>query len=387
MSTTVSSIPSATKASKAKKAFTTSKDTLEQFKLFIDAALRGEGKNDELLELTKNDTHTLEADIHTVTSTFDKVKAPLKAIVVSVLAKLVYPSWDTRKHQPQIGGEHSLRSIDSTYVCPYLYSISLYPEATAFALTRSFEKSEPFTKNYNGKAKYPEQMSAFLNIVHSINEQYSPELCKAILAKCMFFLQQRKLAGDVLKSTTLSVSQSVSLKTVQTLLAKVFTSTSSGIAVVPAIVIHTALSIVQPHLWPGCTIKPLKEHTAADGNSKAIGDVEGYRADNTPFLSVEVKYNIQLDSTLISTFEAKTTDVPLRYMVTTKERVCEATDSNIILSTVNDAVLHILQPALVHKKTIPLEFVQSLRSTILYYRNLGLPARTAINKVFTEILA
>ena len=90
-------------------------------------------------------------DLYTITKSKIKVWAPMKATIVSCVAKLIYPNWDTRYHQVQIGGKYSLRTIDRKYVASFLFKKGLYPTATEYALTRSFEKAEPFTKNYTGK--------------------------------------------------------------------------------------------------------------------------------------------------------------------------------------------------------------------------------------------
>lgn len=352
----------------------------------IDQSLLGMHNNDSLLNTVLNGTQTLKTDLHIIISSVDKSISPLKAVIVSALAKIIYPDWDTRNHQTGLGGKSSLRTIDHRDVCPYLYAQGLYPTATEFALTRSFEKAEPYTMAYTGAITPKPCKSAFLNIVHSINETYSEALCRAILCYCLQYLKDKKIAKDALRGTIVVIKCGASLKTVQTLLNNIFTSATSGIAVIPPIAMWAVCITVQPFLWPGCSIKPLKEHTAADGNSKAYGDVEGYGPDAKPFLAIEVKHCITIDPTIIATFEEKTGTIPLRFIVTTKDRRSESTDTNIIISTVTDAIIHMIQLTLFHKKEIIVEYIDTLRKAIMEYKNISLTAQEAIVKIFTEVI-
>jgi hypothetical protein len=89
----------------------------------------------------------LKDELDIITSNISKSWAPLKATIVSLVAKIQNPDWDTRNHQTQIGGKYSLRSIDKCYVSDYLYKNSLYDTSTEFALTRSFEKQNHLTNH------------------------------------------------------------------------------------------------------------------------------------------------------------------------------------------------------------------------------------------------
>jgi len=364
-------------------------DSHLQYKQYIDAAL---GADLTLLEITLLETTLLEtksiaADVRAITASFDKSKAPLKAVIASIASKLVYPDWDTRKHQTQIGGDHSLRSIDSNIVCPYLYEKGYYPTATPFALTRSFEKAEEFNSTYTGNISPPICKTAFLNIVHVINTTPNPALCKAILAFCLQFLKQRKEKIADLRAAIVTINPAVNLNKIQILLTRIFAAATTGISAVPPIAMHTACVLVQPYMWPGCTINPLNSHTAADGHTNAHGDVDGCLANGTPFLAVEVKHNIPINPTLIATFEAKSVNIPLRYMITTNAQETQVTASNIRISTVTDAILGLLHSTLFHKNTIAVEYATALQTAILAYETIGLTAKEAIAPVFTEVLA
>ena len=107
--------------------------------------------------------------------------APFKATIVSVIAKIAHPDYDTRLHQTHMEGGRSLRTIDGKYVSAYLYKNGLYDTPTTFALTRSFEKPEPFNKEYSGMISPPKSKISFLNIVELINTKIDTYLINDIL--------------------------------------------------------------------------------------------------------------------------------------------------------------------------------------------------------------
>jgi hypothetical protein len=90
----------------------------------------------------------IKDELDIISKNISKSWAPFKATIVSVIAKIAHPDWDTRNHQTQLGGKYSLRTIDRCYVSNFLYKNGLYDTSTEFALTRSFEKAEPFNKKY-----------------------------------------------------------------------------------------------------------------------------------------------------------------------------------------------------------------------------------------------
>ena len=109
----------------------------------------------DILEIARTDNvntlpSSVKKNIDTVLKSYERSKAPLKAIIAAGIPKIAYPEWDVRKHQQQIGGKHSLRSIDTRHIASELYRIGLYETPTSFALTRSFEKAECYDMNYSG---------------------------------------------------------------------------------------------------------------------------------------------------------------------------------------------------------------------------------------------
>jgi hypothetical protein len=329
---------------------------------------------------------SVKDDINTITKNIRKSWAPLKATVVSVVAKLKYPDWDTRKHQTQIGGKYSLRTIDRCNVSDYLFKHGLYDTVTEFALTRSFEKAEPFTRSYTGNISPKECKSAFLNLVEVINTTATPELLTDILVYLMLFLKDRSAKILALRNSTLEVSKEIDLLDVATFLERVNTI-ESGASVLPVIIVHTVLSTVQPYMFPRISVQALKEHTAADSHSNSYGDIEAFRDTTIPVIAIEVKHKQAITEGIVGTFDKKTTDasIPLKFILTTAATQKRVVNRNICIDTVTGFTTSYLQQALLFEPTICSLFLKALRTNCMDYTNLSLSLKETLNTMFASV--
>jgi hypothetical protein len=335
----------------------------------------------------KNGSICIKDELDVITTNITKSWAPLKATIVSIVAKLRYPDWDTRNHQTQIGGKYSLRTIDSCNVANYLFKKGLYSTATEFALTRSFEKAEAYTKSYTGNISPKVCKSAFLNIVEVINTTATTELLNAMLTYLIQFLKVRNEKNDKLKNSTIETSKELNLLDVSNVLEQINTL-GSGISVVPVIVVHTLLSIIQPHLWSKLTIKNLKEHTAPDNHSKSYGDVEGLTDTLIPMIAIEVKHKIPISESIVSTFDKKTneTNIPLKFIITTAKTSRQYVKNNICIDSLTSFTTSYLQQVLFFENTICSKFIKELRTNIVNYTNISIDAKESLNEILTSLL-
>jgi hypothetical protein len=350
----------------------------------------------EALDTTSCDTACLEEkqgdvcpkdELNTLTTNSETSWAPLKATLASIVAKLVHPEWDTRKHQVAIGGKYSLRSVDAKYVSSTLFQKGLYDTATEFALTRSFEKAEPFVMSYSGNIKPNSCKVAFLNMVDIINTTATPDLLKAMLVYVILFLNERKNKHTALKTSVLESSKGLSLSDVSDALGRINTLSGRGMSVVPVIAVHTLLTIIQPHLWPDMIVKPLKEHTAPDGHTDSCGDVEGYTPSEKPVLAIEIKDKLKIGDTIIGSFNKKTEafNIPLKYILTTAVTTKYHTPNNISVQTVSDFITTHLQNTLYYDPSICNVFVVELQKCVSAHTNLSLTNKEAVVSILKSV--
>ena len=313
--------------------------------------------------------------------------APFKATIVSVIAKIAHPEYDTRLHQTNMEGGRSLRAIDGKYVSPYLYKNGLYDTPTPFALTRSFEKPEPFNKEYSGMISPPKSKISFLNIVELINTKIDTYLINDILVYLLSFLKNRKETTTKLKNSIVISSKDINIFDISKLLDEI-NKLGSGASVVPVIIAHTLLSIIQQYLWVGIAIKPLKEHTAPDNHSKSYGDIEGLDMSFKCKIAIEVKHKIKIDDTIVAIFDEKTKNenIPLKYIISTAKIERNIVQNNICIDTLNGFVISHLQQTLFHERTICLIFIHELRTQIVSYTNMSIFIKESINEILTSLL-
>ena len=359
--------------------------TVNLYLTIIQAAL-----DSDVTDTTRLTERCIKDDLDVISNNISKSWAPFKATVASVIAKMVNPEWDTRNHQTQINGKHSLRTIDRCYVSNYLYKNGLYDTSTEFALTRSFEKAEPFDKKYSGMIKPKECKTSFLNIVEIINTNPDECLLNDILVYLMTFLKQRRETTTTLKNSIVvssSSSNDINLHHVSKALDEI-NKLGSGSSVIPEIITHTLLSVIQPHLWAGISMKPLKEHTAPDNHSKSYGDVEGLDANFKPKIVAEVKHKISINDTIVAIFDKKTKDedIPLKLIITTASTENRVVQNNICIFTLNAFVITHLQQTLFHERTICLIFMKELRMRIISYQNMSVSIKESINEILTSLL-
>lgn len=359
----------------------------ERLMEILDSNLAASGTTDDaILDSPTLDgySETIREDIETLADN-GHIVAPTKVAIASLVAKIWYPEWDTRKHQVAIGGLKSLRTVDHSFVAKHLHSIGLYRTATEGMLTRSFEAKHPFTMDYPGEINPTKSKLAFLRIVNRINLDYSQPLAETMLRYFFKRLQAQMEGVNALASTGLVAVRKASLKDVRDILSKLF-GPGAGLSATPAIVIHTAFSIAQVYIWTGVEMTPLKRHTASDSTSKAIGDVEAYRGES-PFLSVEVKHKLDIDDTIIRTFTQKTGGVPLRFILTTKAINPRYTEDNILIGNVSEIALQYLHMVSIHDPDVAVHFLTRLREALVGSPDIGGDNKSKISTIIAEGLA
>ena len=354
---------------------------------FIQKALDIDSIDDTRLTEKYGDV-CIKDELDTLLKNISKSWSPLKATTASIVAKMKYPDWDTRYHQLQIGGKYSLRTIDKSYVSDFLYKRGLYDTSTEFALTRSFEKAEPFNKEYSGSISPKECKKSFLSVVEIINTRIDIPLLNDMLVYLLLFLKNRKETTTSLKNSIVTSSKGLDILDVFKMLGEI-NKLGSGSSVIPVIIAHTLLLVIQPYLWTGITINPLKEHTAPDNHSKSYGDIEGIDSSSSkPKIAIEVKHKIPINESIEMIFDKKTKDedIPLKFIITTAKTERRVAQNNICIDTINGFVISYLQQTLFHEKTICLIFIKELRTQIVCYKNIGVSIKQSINEILTSLL-
>lgn len=310
--------------------------------------------------------------------------APTKIIIAAAVAKIVYPDWDTRLHQIKIGGDFSLRSFDKNYVSSSLFTLRLVATPTEGALSRSFEKSEPYNLDYSGAITPTKVKNSFLFLMQIINEQ---KIASNVLIHALRHLRNQQNQVKLIKCLvpTKPNTGSVSYNMIHNMLMQCFSICGKSSVIAP-IIVYCLCTTVQPYLWKNAHIKILKEHTAPDCHH-SIGDIEGFTNENKPFLCIEIKHNTPIDDTTIEVFNEKVKghDIPLKYILQSKNILPSFSDSCIHVCSVSSFVVHTLQHANCHTSNdLKIVFLDTVFSEIINYDNLQCHIKKTIKQILQK---
>lgn len=266
-----------------------------------------------------------------ISSLSQKAQTGFTNIVTCLAIKAAMPNVDMRYHQVQIQKDtdrpagFNFRGVSEKLIYPWL-SENTFEGAKSGWQTRTFERPKPYMMSYDeniGAIK-----NSFLTTFDEIEE--NEESAENALAY-IFHLQL------ILRESKKIVMSHPRTKDIQ-LIVKLFREhffheykASSGASRLPVLAlyaIYTAL-IQQLDRYKGMELKLLEEHSAADSQTGAVGDIEIINTETgAVFEAIEVKHNIALNERIIGDVAkkimSKTVD---RYYILTTHANCEPDDN------------------------------------------------------------
>lgn len=219
------------------------------------------------------------------------------AVLMTLLShKLVDPSQDIRRHQKQIEGGFSGRTIDKDCITPWIKEHSFPAMAESGWLTRSLEQAVPYDAHYTGKIRPQEVKDAFLNIIDFVETKNGD--AKAVLAYFVAELIKKRDAASI----DLAKPHSLSISNIVQVLKAHFTARYScaGASRLPVLAVYAAYACMMREVerFKDKTLLPMESHNSADMQSGRIGDIDIWRGDSA-FEGVEVKHEIKITRELV----------------------------------------------------------------------------------------
>lgn len=240
---------------------------------------------------------SMKEQIKCIVSRAEDNKGIIAVLTTLLSHKLVNPSQDIRKHQAQIAGGFSGRSIDKDFITPWIKEHSFPAMAESGWLTRSLEQAVPYDFNYTGKIRPQEVKDAFLGIIDFVETKNGdPEsVLEYFIAE---LIKKRDSASiDLAKPHSLSINKIVQI------LEKHFTSkyTCAGAARLPVLAVYAAYVCMMSEVerFKNKTLLPMESHNSADAQSGRIGDIDIW-SGNSAFEGVEVKHEVKITGELVS---------------------------------------------------------------------------------------
>ena len=144
----------------------------------------------EYVVFLKKHSHIVKNIEIIATNSFNQ-KGVFTVLVTLSIYKIVHPQQDIRKHQTQIKGGFSGRSMDTKYITPTLKRLGLPSMAESGWLTRSLEQPYPYSLDYEGKISNKSVKKAFLELVNDIEvNKINPKYILVELFKLILELQK-----------------------------------------------------------------------------------------------------------------------------------------------------------------------------------------------------
>jgi DNA (cytosine-5)-methyltransferase 1 len=272
----------------------------------------------------------LKNSIREISRLSQKAATGFTNIITCLAIKSALPDVDMRFHQVQIQTKtnrpagFNFRGVSEKIIYPWL-SANTFEGAKSGWQTRTFERPKPYMLSYDeniGAIK-----DSFLATFDEIEEKMqSAEEALAYILHLQLVLRESK-------KITMSQPRTKDIHLIVRLFKSHFFhpyKASNGASRLPVLALYAIYSslIEQLDRYHGKELKSLEEHSAADSQTGAIGDIEV--VDSTSgavFEAIEVKHNIALNERIITDAAKKIMNTAVdRYYILTTHANCEPDD-------------------------------------------------------------
>ena len=249
-------------------------------------------------------------------------------IVTCLAIKAAHPTADIRYHQTQIQDQtdrpagFNFRGVSETIVAPWLRSRT-FEGAKSGWQTRTLERPKPYMMNYD--ENIGDIKDAFLTCFDEI--EVSGQSASNGLAYLLFL----QLARRESKSITLAIPKTTNIALILSAFKRHFShkyKSSKGASRLPVLALYAMYRVMIGELerFKGKELKLLEEHSAADSQTGATGDIEVIISETgAVFEALEIKHEIQISAAIIQDVQRKIMDKTIdRYYVLTTHERCEA---------------------------------------------------------------
>jgi DNA (cytosine-5)-methyltransferase 1 len=245
----------------------------------------------------------VRADLQVIAQNTPSQKGVFTVILTLATHKILHPTQDIRRHQDNMDGGFSGRSIDTRFITPFLKEKGLTSMSESGWLTRSLEQPYPYDHNYNGKIS--KLKKEFLNVVDYV--QHNPEHCRHIIQYLLHeninYINSNKIEISPLKNPEkIEINKIVLL--IDSYISMQFSV--AGQSKIPVILIYSLYQCLVKELkrYECAYLSKLGSHTASDRTSKTSGDIEIF-IDGGLMESFEIKKDIKIDRHIVNRIEEK----------------------------------------------------------------------------------
>jgi len=256
-----------------------------------------------------------------------KAQTGFTNIVTCLAIKVAFPDVDIRYHQVQIqhltdrGAGFNFRGVSEKVVYPWLND-NTFEGAKSGWQTRTFERPKPYMMTYDENIGVIK--NSFLTTFDEIevNDQSATEALSFIIHLQLVLRESKKIVMSLPRTSDIL------------LIVKLFREhffhpykASNGASRLPVLALYAIYTVLVDQLdrYKTMELKPLEEHSAADSQTGALGDIEIIdKATRLVFEAIEVKHNIPLNDRIVSDAAKKIMNQAVdRYYILTTHSTCE----------------------------------------------------------------
>ena len=252
-------------------------------------------------------------------------------IITSLVHKIFDPKQDIRKHQHNMAGGYSGRTIDTRNITPFLQKVGFPAMAESGWLTRSLEQNRPFDKKFPGKIRLGGLKKAFLQVIENIEEKKANPHTYLIYLFQLLLLQKQKTVISITKTSDLS---KLPVSSIMELLDKHFNRKYSvaGAARLPVLAIYSVYECMMDEVkrFSGKELLALESHTSADARSGIPGDIV-VKGNSQFFEGVEVKLGHQITEQMLPPMPIQNSKIILLIDITYFQQRVSRTEKKVEL--------------------------------------------------------
>ncbi|MDO4783404.1 MAG: restriction endonuclease, SacI family [Capnocytophaga felis] len=270
----------------------------------------------------KNIQKNIAENINIIAEKSSTQKGVYTVLITLLVHKILFPNQDIRRHQANMEGGFSGRSIDTEFITPTLKELNLPSMAESGWLTRSLEQPYPYTLDYHGKISNLSVKKAFLEILDFIekNPKKSESILRVLFNKSIEIQSSKNIKIiPLVNPERLTIEQIINVLFEQF----IYNYKTHGGSKLPVLAFYSIYSCLIKELarYKGKRLGELGSHTASDRTSKSAGDIEIFE-NNSIFEAVEIKLNKQIDNTIVRVaIEKIYKHNPKRYYILSNEGI------------------------------------------------------------------
>lgn len=265
-----------------------------------------------------------------ISSNAGRASAALTNIATSLTIKAARPSVDVRYHQAQIQSQtknpagFTFRNHSEDTIYPWL-SERKFDGAKSGWQTRVYERPKPYMMDYDENIKFVK--NSFLAVYDELEENgQNPKEALAYL----IYLQIKNRES---KNIKLAIPRTNDIDKIVSLFESHFFASYRGkggsrLAVLGMFSVYKVM-ISEVGRYRGKELLPLKEHSAADEQTGAVGDIE-ISDGNGIFEALEIKHEIPISLKMAIDAEQKIMNKKVdRYYILTTHQKCSSDEDTI----------------------------------------------------------